>query len=214
MGTNCAPLLANLYLFSYEYEFMMRLMEWKSELKNPADKRNETGKKRSLARRFNHSYRYIDDLISFNNPYFANYISDIYPKELELKETTENRNSCSYLDLHLFRGDDDQLKSKIYDKRDEFSFHIVNYPFLDGNIPSSPAYGVYTSRLICFARACSDLSDFVIRHNLLVANLLKQGYKIKKLRRCFTKFVQRNGDLIRHYNIQISSFLKTNLPMH
>ena len=63
MGTNCAPLLANLYLFFYEYDFMMNLLKKKQLL---------------LARKFSFSYRYIDDPISFNNPelkkYYKKYI--------------------------------------------------------------------------------------------------------------------------------------------
>ena len=208
MGTNCAPLLANLYLFSYEYDFVVKKL-----LNSRSKDQKEKFKKLQLARKFNRSYRYIDDLLSINNPDFAKYIQDIYPKELELKETTENVNMCTYLDLTLFRDDNNQLKSKIYDKRDEFSFHIVNYPFLDSNIPNRPAYGVYVSRLVCFARACSDLSDFVVRHNLLVKKLLNQGYTLKYLRKCFSKFMQNHVDLIQHYNIQLSSFLKTNLSL-
>ena len=96
MGTNCAPLLANLYLFSYEYDFMMNLM---------------SSKKLHLCRKFSNSFRYIDDLIALNNPYFGNYIKDIYPKELELKETTESETCCSYLDLFLYKDVDGMLKS-------------------------------------------------------------------------------------------------------
>ncbi len=131
-----------------------------------------------------------------------------------LKETTESVNSCSHLDLFLFRGENDRLKSKIYDKRDDFSFKIVNYPFLDSNIPIPPAYGVYVSRLVCFARACSDMSDFVTRHNLLVFKLVTQGYKVKDLRKQFSNFFKNHSDLIRHYNIQLPLFLKTYLPLH
>ncbi len=98
MGTNCAPLLANLYLFSYEYDFMMKLVK---------------EKKLHLARKFNNTFRYIDDLISLNNSNFADQLAHIYPAELELKETTEDQNICSYLDLFLFRDNNDQLKSKI-----------------------------------------------------------------------------------------------------
>ena len=198
MGTNCAPLLANLYLFSYEYDFIMDLKQQN---------------KLHLARKFNLSFRYIDDLISVGNPNFASSIGIIYPKELELKETTESVNSCSYLDLFLFKDDKDRLKSKIYDKRDDFSFHIVNYPFLDSNIPVRPAYGVYVSRLVCFARACSDMSDFIKRHSLLVNKLVTQGYKVKVLRKQFSNFFQNHSDLLRHYDIQLPLFLKTYLPM-
>ena len=75
MGTNCAPPLADLFLYSYENEFLDKLIK---------------EGKRKLARKFNLSYRYIDDLISFNNKRFEEFISDIYPKELTISETTES----------------------------------------------------------------------------------------------------------------------------
>ena len=84
-------------------------------------------------------------------------MSSIYPKELELKETTESEESCSFLDLLLF-NDDSELKCRVYDKRDDFNFNIVNYPFMESNIPINPAYGVYVSRLIAFARICTDFN--------------------------------------------------------
>ena len=49
---------------------------------------------------------------------------------------------------------------KIYDKRDDFNFEIVNFPFLDGYVPRSPSYGVYISHIIRFARVCSNVDDF------------------------------------------------------
>ena len=82
MGTNCAPLLAGLFLYSYENEFLDKLI-----------------KERKNARKFNLSYRYIDDLISFNNKRFKESISDIYPKELTISETTESISVASYHDL-------------------------------------------------------------------------------------------------------------------
>ena len=62
------------------------------------------------------------------------YCKRIYPEELELKETTESTFGCSYLDIYFFRDDYNMIKSKLYDKRDDFNFRIVNYPFLDSNI--------------------------------------------------------------------------------
>ena len=96
------------------------------------------------------------------------------------------------------------LKSKLYDKRDDFSFPIVNYPFIDSNIPKNPAYGVYVSRLVCFSRACSDFNDFVSRHNTLVKKLVHQGYEVKLLRKAFKKFMICHKDLVSCYNIQLS----------
>ena len=70
----------------------------------------------------------------------------MYPSELEIKDTTEINTYASYLHLLLLIGRDGQQTS-IYDKRDDFSFNITNFPFLSRNIPSSLAYGVYNSQL-------------------------------------------------------------------
>ena len=70
----------------------------------------------------------------------------------------------------------------IYDKRDDFDFDIVNFPFLDGDVPQRPSYNVYISQLIRFARAPSHVNDFNNRNKLLTAKLLKQGYRYRKLR--------------------------------
>ena len=109
MGTNCAPLLADLFLYSYENEFLDKLIK---------------EGKRKLARRFNLSYRYIDDLISFNNKRFKEFISDIYPKELTISETTESTSVASYLDLLFTRDRSKNITTKLYDKRDAFG--IIN----------------------------------------------------------------------------------------
>ena len=71
----------------------------------------------------------------------------MYPPELEIKDTTESNTSASYLDLLLSIGRDGQLHTSLYDKRDDFNFHITNFPFLSSNIPSSPAYGVLSHNL-------------------------------------------------------------------
>ena len=107
--------------------------------------------KRKLARKFNLSYRYNDDLISFNNKKFKEFISDIYPKELTVSETTESTSIASYLNQLFIRDKSNNITTKLYDRRDEFGFHIVNFPFMSSNIPSAPAYGVYASQLIRYA---------------------------------------------------------------
>ena len=78
---------------------------------------------------------------------------------------------ASFLDLHLsiFNG---FLFSKIYDKRDEFDFDIVDFPFLDGNVPRHPSYGVYISQVIRFASVCSHVEDFNARNACLTAKPL------------------------------------------
>ena len=79
----------------------------------------------------------------------------------------------------------------VYDKRDDFDFEIVNFPFLDGDVPRSTSYGVYISQLIRFARASSYVTDFNTRNKLLTQKLLKQGYRYHKLRKTFSKFYRR-----------------------
>ena len=170
--------------FSYENEFLDKLIK---------------EGKRKLARRFNLSYRYIDDLISFNNKRFKEFISDIYPKELTISETTESTSVASYLDLLFMRDRSNNITTKLYDKRDAFGFHIVNFPFMSSNIPSAPAYGVYASQLVRYARCCSNYSDFLIRHRALVKRLLSQGYKVNRLSNTFKKFYGRHTDLVGQY---------------
>ena len=90
----------------------------------------------------------------------------MYPLELEIKDTTESNTSASYLYLLLSIGRDGQLRTSLYDKRDDFNFHITNFPFLSSNIPSSPAYGVI-SQLIRYARACSSYECFITALDLI-----------------------------------------------
>ena len=161
METNCAPLSADLFLYSYEARFIQGLLQ---------------KKEKKIAKSFSFSFRYIDDVLSLNNPQFKDYLHLIYPSELEIKETTDTPTSASYLDLYLYIDDSGHLKSKIYDKRDDFDFPIVNFPFLGSNIPSSPAYGVYISQLIRYCRACSVYGDIVNRAKLLSEKLLSKGY--------------------------------------
>ena len=141
MGTNCAPLLADLFLYSYENEFLDKLIK---------------EGKRKLARRFSLSYHYIDDLISL----IIKDLRSSFPKELTISETTESTSVASYLDLLFTRDRSNNITTKLHDKRGAFGFHIVNFPFMSSNIPSAPAYGVYASQPIRYACCCSSYSDF------------------------------------------------------
>ena len=86
------------------------------------------------------------------------------------------------------------ISSKIYDKRDDFD--IVNFPFLDGDVPRRASYGVYISQLIRFARVCNHVTDFNARNKCLTAKLLQQGYRYHKLRKTFSKFYRGHYELI------------------
>ena len=185
-------LLADIFLYSYEAEFIQSLLS--------------TGRKQ-LASRFNFTYRYIDDVLYINNPEFENYLGQMYPVELEIKDTTESNTSASYLDLLLSIGKDGQLHTSIYDKRDDCNFHITNFPFLSSNIPTSPAYGVFISQLIRYARACSSYGCFILRATRLSNKLLEQGYVKERLKSSLRKFYGRYGDLIEQYEVSLSQML-------
>ena len=175
MGTNCAPLVADLFLFCYERDFMMSLSD---------------DKQADVIDAFNTTSRYLDDIFNINNIYFDNMVSQIYPSELQLNKANASDTEAAFLDLHLSISND-IVSTKVYDKRDDFDFEIVNFPFLDGDVPRSTSYGVYISQLIRFARASSYVADFNTRNKLLTQKLLKQGYRYHKLRKTFSKFYRR-----------------------
>ena len=97
MGTNCAPLLADLCLYSYEAAFIQEIL-----------KKNE----KKLARSFNFTFCYIDDVLSLNNSRFGDFVDCIYLIELELMDTTDTNRSASYLELHLEIDSEGRLPTK------------------------------------------------------------------------------------------------------
>ena len=148
MGTNCTPLLEDIFLYSCEAEFIQSLLS--------------VGKKH-LASQFSFTYRCIDDFLPINNPNFDNYLGQMYPAELEIKDKTESNILASYLDLLLSIERDVQLRTSLYDKHDDINFIITKFPFLSNNIPSSPGYGVSISHLKLYVRACSSNKCFILR---------------------------------------------------
>ena len=122
-------------------------------------------------------------------------VGQIYPTELQLNKANPSDNEALCLDLNLSITNG-IVSSKIHDKWDDFNFEIVNFPFLDGDVPRSPSYGVYISQLIWFARVCSNVDDFNNRNLILPAKLLKQGYTYHKTRKAFSKFYHRHSELI------------------
>ena len=112
-----------MFLYSHEPDFIQGF-----------PKKNE----KKLARSFNFTFRYIDDVLSLNNSRFGDFVDRIYPIEREIKDTTDTYRSASYLDLHLEIDSEGLLRTKLYDKRDDFNFPIVN-------IPAAPEYEIYIS---------------------------------------------------------------------
>ena len=117
--------------------------------------------------------------------------------------------SRSLLGLTLIS--DGFVQTKIYDKRDDFDFDIVNFPFLDGDVPRSTSYGVYISQLIRFARVSSHVNDFNTRNKVLTAKLLRQEYRYHKIRKAFSKFYRRHFDIVSKYNVGLKRLLLEDL---
>ena len=154
MGTNCAPLVADLFLFCYERDFLMSLSD---------------DKQADVIDALNTTSRYLDDIVDINNVCFDNKVSQIYLSELQLNKAYASDTEAAFLDLHLSISND-IVSTKIYDKRDDFDFEIVHFPFLDGDVLRSTSYRVYISQFIRFARASSYVADFNTRNKLLSFN--------------------------------------------
>ena len=188
MGTDCAPFLANLFLFAYEYKW----------LKERFDK-----KEFDVLKKFQLCFRYIDDLLCINNDQLMDDVmTNIYPKELSL--TSDDAVLQSHyldLDLEIRNGN---IHSKLFDKRDAFGFSIINFPDLSGNIPAKQSYGVFVSQLIRYGRCCMHAVDFIARTKILVHKLQNQGFKPQQLKRVFEKFAKCNYELLFKYDQSIS----------
>ena len=188
MGTNCAPYLANIFLFMYESMYIKHLVDSKQV------------KKASCLRNI---YRYQDDAIVFNdNGMFNTIYKDIYPEELVLLNTNVSANSCNYLDLSIVLQNG-KFKYSLYDKRNDFNFDVINYPFLSGNIPKIPSYGVYVSQLIRFCNvSCESITNVVVELN---KKLIKQGFLVDSLKRKFRQFASKYIHLWSKFGIDITS---------
>ena len=132
-------------------------------------------------------------------------------KFIHLNKANISDTEAPFLDLHLSVANG-FVSSKIYDKRDDFDFDIVNFPFLDGDVPRRASYGVYISQLIRFARVCNHVTDFNARNKCLTAKLLQQGYRYHKLRKTFSKFYPKHYELISKYNVGLKTLLSLSEP--
>ena len=191
MGAGCAPLVADLFLFCYEGDFMLSLSE-----------ENQSG----IIEAFNSASRCLDGLLNMDNNFFDSMVNRIYPSELRLDRANVSDAGASFLDL-LLSISDGFVKTKIYDKRDDFDFDIVSFPFLDGDVPRSASCGVYVSRLVRFARVSSHVDDFGARSGVLTAKLLGQGCGCHKLRKAFSKFYRRHFGIVSGCDVGLRALL-------
>ena len=126
MRSKYAPLVADLFLFCYERDFMTSLSDVQQA---------------EIIEALKSTSRYLDDLLNINHPYFEGMVNSIYPPQLQLNKANTSDTEAPFFDLYLYISNG-YVSSKIYDKRDDFDFDIVNFPFLDGDFPRSTSYGI------------------------------------------------------------------------
>ena len=157
---------------------------------------------RRLARSFNLCYRYTDDLIVFNNKKFLDYLKEIYPSQLTVEKANKSDHLANYLDLTFIIHSGGKLSTRLYDKHDDFDFHIVNFPFLSSNILSGPFYGVYIMMILDIATS-AWLIDFC--HKAI-------GYIALRFEKYFKKFYGKYQDLIEKYQRSVKVMVNGSFP--
>ena len=164
-GSNPAPILANLFIYSYENKWLRKLQ--RSDLRR--------------AKSFSNIYRFIDDLIALNdNKDFESCYKEIYPEELELGKENEGYQNASFLDLNIIIKNG-IFEISLYDKRDSFPFTSVRMPISSSNMPSTIFYSSIGAEVLRIARAASNQQSFFTSARILLGRMLKQGAHEKKV---------------------------------
>jgi hypothetical protein len=186
MGTNPAPHLADLTCYRYEARAMDRMII-----------RGDIQQARSFATTF----RFIDDILSLNNPHFCRYVSvvnaapvddPIYPSFLALNCTTDSEHSVTYLGMKISKGKKSFITSLCPSSK-SFPYPKIRYPSLLGNFPKTLAYGVFYGQLHRFTRVCSTATNFISCCADIYEQLLPKGYARIKLRRLFGNFISSHN---------------------
>ena len=152
MGTNCAPLVADLFLFCYERDFMLSLSD---------DNQSE------VIEAFNSTSRYLDDLLNTDNNFFDSMVNHIYPAELQLNKAKVSDTEVSCLIyIYLYQIVLLRLKFLINGMTD---FDIVNFPFVDGEISRSTSFSTYS---FCSSVQSYHIINFVRRFQNFIDGIL------------------------------------------
>ena len=191
MGSDPAPFMANLFLYHYESKWVRNLK--KSNIQK--------------ARKFSHTFRFIDDLLTINDDnLFLNNFSDIYPPELELNLEASG-DHVSFLDLDLTL-DGKQVAIKLFDKRDHFPFSITRLPFASSNIPSYMFYASIGAEILRIGRVSSNEDSFFASAKAIISRAMKQGAKTNRLSKSLKKIFGRQ-DALKRFGENASVFADT-----
>ena len=195
VGANCAPLVADLFLFCYERDFMTSL--------------SDVGQV-EIVEAFKSTSRYLNDLLGIDNTCFGGVVGRVCPPGLRLGRADTYDTEAPFLDLHLSISNG-FVSSGVYVKRDDFDFDVVGFPFLDGGVPRSASCGVCVSQLVRFAGVSGRVVDFGARGGGLAAKLLQQGCRCRRLRKTFSKFCRRHCELVSGFSVGLGALLHRGL---
>ena len=194
MGCDCAPFVADLFIFAYEYSFIDNNVL----VKNP------------IVYDFKFCSRYIDDLNCPNcSDKVLNIIcKEIYPAELDIVVTNPNNElNCTFLDLdiNISLG---KFSTRLYDKRRDFQFNVITLPNLKSCIPNKQAYGIFTGELSRLCISSSGLADFVTEVKGLIDKLVHQHFDKNFLYKYLNKFIRNKPSCLNKYwaNLNIGMF--------
>ena len=177
MGSDPAPAFANLFLFHYE-------SKWLNSIKK---------KDSILARKFGQVFRYIDDLLALNDGRsFEKYFKTIYPEELQLNKENDGYDSSTFLDLDI-KIDNGVFSTKLFDKRNDFGFHITRLPFRSSNIPCRMFYSSVAAECLRICRSTSTAEDAAVSIRSIISRMINQGGKASMIKNCISKTLRRHN---------------------
>jgi hypothetical protein len=182
MGTNCAGFLANLYCFTYELNFMERLVK--------------TGQF-DMARSFQRCQRYIDDLLCLDVKKFEEFMyyneekgCGLYPSQFLSLSLADSGSRVPYMDIALRSSRSRGLYTAIYDKRLDSKYaaiNVIRYPDISSVLSAQAKYGIVTSQLHRFAKRCTRVDDFAYNAALVLYRMEQKGYRDS----CYWKYVRK-----------------------
>ena len=188
MGTSCAPLVADLFLFCYERHFRKSVSP-----ENRAD----------IIEAFNSTSRYLDDLLNIDNIYFEQMVNPIYPAELQLNKANSSDTEAPFLQLNLSISNGTSPTKIMINGTILILILLISRSLMETSLD---VYHMAFTYLSLFAS--SNVSNFSCRNKALTAKLLKQDYRYHKLRKVFSKFYRRHSELVEKYNVSLRKLLR------
>ena len=196
MGIDPAPFWANLFLYTYEEEFMTKIIH--------DDK--------AKAKHFHSTNRFIDDLCVLNDGnWFGKVFKEIYPPELDLKiEHSGLHGTFLNLDISVRDG---IFVYKLFDKRDNFPFSIVRMPHIDSNIPKTIFYSALMGEFLRIARSTLLFEDFIPKSKELLYRMKMQGAELPRMKIALRKIIMRHGETFSKFGCSNEEILNNVLCM-